>query len=257
MDIEIDGPDEPKRKRLSSKNENSADVDEPAPKRLKNPPDVEPARESKRRKTSGAPQPPTGKPWFAESSLPEAVVTELERAFASAQLLGTGCDPRAGASYAFLSTNETPAACRAAVEAAVRTAAAAFDLDWRTHAVARLRDDDDDVNLDAKFVRYRPGDRCPPIHLDTSLTVDGRQVANALVYLNDDFSGGETVLDAAAPRPFVVRPRRGRVVLWRSLHYDPVVVERRALHTANPVGHGEKRVLCLAIRARSKRRATL
>ena len=125
MDID----DEPKRKRLSSKNENSAD--EPAPQRIKNPPDVEPARESKRRKTSGAPQPPTGKPWFAESSLPEAVVTELERAFASAQLLGTGCDPRAGASYAFLSTNETPAACRAAVEAAVRTAAAAFDLDWR------------------------------------------------------------------------------------------------------------------------------
>jgi len=121
--------------------------------------------------------------------------------------------------------------------------------------VAPLVVDDDAVNLDAKFVRYRVGDRVPPVHLDASLTANGRQVANAVLYLNDGFSGGETVLDAAGAAPTVVTPARGKLVLWRSLHYAPLVtVERRALHTVYPVAAGEKRILALAIRARTRRR---
>ena len=192
------------------------------------------------------------RPWFLEARVEDSLVRELSRAFDAAPQLGTGCDPRAGASYAFLSTSGVSEACRRGVEAAVRAAAAGFELDWATHRVAPLHDEDNAVNLDAKFVRYRAGDRVPPVHLDTSLTVDGRQTVNCVLYLNDDYGGGETVLDAASPRPTVVRPRTGKLILWRSLHYRPVVVERRALHTANPVLHGEKRILALAIRARRR-----
>lgn len=190
-------------------------------------------------------------PWFAEGRVDEAVVELLEDAFADADVLGTGCDGRAGASYAFLSTRGVADGAAAAVTAAVRKAAAPFALDWDRHAVAPLFDADDGYNLDAKFVRYRVGDRVPPIHLDASLTGNGRQVCNALLYLSA-CGGGETILDAAAPRPRVVAPERGKVLVWRSLQYDPIRVERRALHTANPVTSGEKRALAIAIRFRAR-----
>ncbi|KAJ1448012.1 hypothetical protein M885DRAFT_540650 [Pelagophyceae sp. CCMP2097] len=197
-------------------------------------------------------------PWLVFGRVDEGVCAALAAACECAAVLGPGCDECTGPSYHFLSTTAVDAATSAAVERAVRDAAGAFDLDWSRHFVSRLCEP---RSLDCKFIRYRPGERPPPVHLDVGLRpARGRQVVNALIYLNADFRGGETVLDAASRRPRIVRPKAGKLVLWRSLHYgaedahETITVERRALHTARAVTRGEKRVLAMAVRAHDPER---
>lgn len=194
-----------------------------------------------------------GEGWYYETRIAQSLVAGLRLEAERAQAMGRGGPD----SYRFRSTVATASTLRREVEAAVaRAASLAFALDWRHHVVSRLGDLD--IPPDAKYLAYEVGDRGPPIHLDTTLTSNGRQVINALVYLNDDFEGGETVLDAAATEPLVVAPEAGKLVLWRSLRYDgpSVRVDRRALHTARPVTRGTKLILAMSIRAFSRPRAT-
>ena len=64
----------------------------------------------------------------------------------------------------------------------------------------------------------------------------GHRVATLLVYLNDDFDGGETVFPRIGK---AVRPRKGKGVLFRNTDADEVILYN-SLHRASQVTRGEK-----------------
>ena len=78
--------------------------------------------------------------------------------------------------------------------------------------------------------------------------VDSGWACQALIYLNEDFQGGYTEFPNLKAR---YRPRRGRVLLWRSLcvGFKPAVPgtldDHPARHVACEVFNGVKRVVSL------------
>lgn len=76
--------------------------------------------------------------------------------------------------------------------------------------------------------------------------VDSGWPCQALIYLNEDFGGGHTEFPNLPAR---IKPRRGKVLLWRSIcvGHRPAVPgsleDHPALHVANPVYGGTKRVV--------------
>lgn len=77
----------------------------------------------------------------------------------------------------------------------------------------------------------------------------GQRIATCLVYLNDDFEGGETAFEASALR---WRGRRGDALLWANTLPDGSV-DRRTRHAGLPPTSGEKRVLSQWLRGRAPR----
>lgn len=84
----------------------------------------------------------------------------------------------------------------------------------------------------------------------------GAQTANVIIYLTDIAAdaGGETVLLAEACAldgmgcPIRIRPKRGKVVIWRS-YDDEGLLDPRAMHTAHAVrGSSEKILLAMSLR---------
>lgn len=97
-----------------------------------------------------------------------------------------------------------------------------------------------------QVVRYRPGGFYRP-HYDACIEAPekctrmnhpfrAQRYITVLVYLNDDFTGGETHFPKV---PFTTRPRKGLAVLFYNCDADGVHLED-ALHGGNPVQTGEK-----------------
>jgi len=89
-----------------------------------------------------------------------------------------------------------------------------------------------------QLVRYGPGQEFRP-HLDTSDDSAMGEFARSttlLVYLNDDFEGGETVFTKLG---LTVRPRARAALQWRNI-LPSGKVDKRTEHAGLPVRRGEK-----------------
>lgn len=81
------------------------------------------------------------------------------------------------------------------------------------------------------------------------LAARGQRIATCLVFLNDDFEGGETAFEAGGLRH---RGRKGDAVMWANTLPDGSV-DRRTRHAGLPPTTGEKWVLSQWLRGRAPR----
>jgi prolyl 4-hydroxylase len=79
------------------------------------------------------------------------------------------------------------------------------------------------------------------------LAARGQRIATCLVFLNDDFEGGETAFEAGGLRH---RGRKGDALLWANTLPDGTI-DRRTRHAGLPPTTGEKWVLSQWLRGRA------
>ncbi|WP_439477288.1 prolyl hydroxylase family protein [Brevundimonas sp.] len=79
------------------------------------------------------------------------------------------------------------------------------------------------------------------------LAARGQRIATCLVFLNDDFEGGETAFEAGSLRH---RGRKGDALLWANTLPDGSI-DRRTRHAGLPPTTGEKWVLSQWLRGRA------
>jgi prolyl 4-hydroxylase len=79
------------------------------------------------------------------------------------------------------------------------------------------------------------------------LAARGQRIATCLIYLNDDFEGGETAFEAGGLRH---RGRKGDALLWANTLPDGAI-DRRTRHAGLPPTSGEKWVLSQWLRGRA------
>ncbi len=79
------------------------------------------------------------------------------------------------------------------------------------------------------------------------LAARGQRIATCLVFLNDDFEGGETAFEAGGLRH---RGRKGDALLWANTLPDGSI-DRRTRHAGLPPTKGEKWVLSQWLRGRA------
>jgi len=100
-----------------------------------------------------------------------------------------------------------------------------------------------------EMVRYQPGQQYKD-HFDwlhgegvtEGLAKSGQRVWTFLIYLVEVPDGGETRFSSAEPEPFTVKPKLGRMVVWRNMLMDGRV-DPRTLHAGLPPIVGTKYVL--------------
>mmetsp|Transcript_20936 Transcript_20936/g.38214 ORF Transcript_20936/g.38214 Transcript_20936/m.38214 type:complete len:374 (+) Transcript_20936:81-1202(+) len=100
-----------------------------------------------------------------------------------------------------------------------------------------------------EMVRYQPGQQYKEhfdwLHGETAVDVlasSGQRAWTFLIYLVDVPEGGETRFASADPEPLHVKPKVGRVVIWRNMLPDGRV-DPRTLHAGLPPKVGTKYVL--------------
>ena len=76
--------------------------------------------------------------------------------------------------------------------------------------------------------------------------VGGQRVVSTLLYLNDNFTGGET---AFPKRDIIVKPKTGRILAWRNITLNSEL-DYNSLHAGKPVISGKKFVLIIWTRER-------
>lgn len=108
-----------------------------------------------------------------------------------------------------------------------------------------------------QIMRYSVGEEFRPHHdfLDPALAGHGPQlarfgqrIATFLIYLNDDFEGGETVFPKTG---FRYRGRRGDALLFANVDAATRAPDPLALHAGLPPTRGEKWIFSQWIRDRS------
>jgi prolyl 4-hydroxylase len=81
------------------------------------------------------------------------------------------------------------------------------------------------------------------LHADFSMpglvNLQPSRFATMILYLNDDFKGGETWFPKASPKPLTVKPKKGKAVFFYNMLPDGNLDER-SLHAGLPVTQGEK-----------------
>jgi prolyl 4-hydroxylase len=96
-----------------------------------------------------------------------------------------------------------------------------------------------------QVLRYRPGQEYKP-HFDALAGESNQRILTVLVYLNDDYQGGETLFLKTGLR---FKGRRGDALLFRNTGPDGRADEQ-AQHAGLPVTAGEKIIASRWIRAR-------
>lgn len=92
-----------------------------------------------------------------------------------------------------------------------------------------------------QFSRYAPG-QFYRSHLDHDYRERRPRQATVMLYLNSDFTGGQTEFPNIG---ITVKPRAGQVLAWR---YGSQLRSRASLHQALPVIDGTKYIVTLWIR---------
>lgn len=97
-----------------------------------------------------------------------------------------------------------------------------------------------------QLLHYSEGERFTPHHdaflfskdkMPERLQEDGQRYFTALIYLNEGFSGGDTIF----PRLRIgIRPMRGRLVIWSTTRLGGNMPHPDALHEGTVVTSGEK-----------------
>lgn len=88
-----------------------------------------------------------------------------------------------------------------------------------------------------RFRRYGAGEYHPP-HLDDYAMNGQRLLVTAMIWLTEDFAGGETEFPHAGPA-LALRPKRGRVAIWRNVRPDGQADET-AYHAGRRIARGSK-----------------
>lgn len=70
----------------------------------------------------------------------------------------------------------------------------------------------------------------------------GARICTALLYLNDDFEGGETEFPNLGLN---IKPKKGRLLLWHNVGEDAMVPDTQSLHAGKPVTNGTKHALTI------------
>jgi prolyl 4-hydroxylase len=96
-----------------------------------------------------------------------------------------------------------------------------------------------------QILRYRPGQEYKP-HFDAVAGDPNQRILTVLVYLNDDYEGGETLFLKTGLR---FRGRRGDALMFRNASADGRADEL-AQHAGRPVIAGEKLICSRWIRQR-------
>jgi prolyl 4-hydroxylase len=96
-----------------------------------------------------------------------------------------------------------------------------------------------------QVIRYRPGQQYLP-HVDGVGGGDNKRVMTAIVYLNDDFTGGDTAFTLLK---LGVRAGRGNMLSFRN-HLDSGEIDREMRHAGLPVTQGVKYIASRWIRER-------
>jgi prolyl 4-hydroxylase len=81
-------------------------------------------------------------------------------------------------------------------------------------------------------------------YIDSELKRGGQRIYTALIYLNDDFEGGETEFPKLN---LVVKPEKNKLVIWKNLK-DNGDLDMDSLHAGLPVKTGSKYILVIWIR---------
>lgn len=67
-----------------------------------------------------------------------------------------------------------------------------------------------------------------------------QRVFTAVLYLNDDFVGGETVFPRLG---ITIKPKAGRLVFWQNTNIGSLKVHPMSMHQGAPVEDGNKRII--------------
>lgn len=129
-------------------------------------------------------------------------------------------------------TNVSPVDEDVVINAINRRIAAATGTDWAHGEPLHL-------------LRYTVGQQYKP-HLDALPSVDNQRSTTVLLYLNDDFAGGETWFKSGP----TMRGRAGDAIVFRNLMEDGQV-DRRTEHAGLPVTTGVKWLATRWIRQRA------
>lgn len=73
----------------------------------------------------------------------------------------------------------------------------------------------------------------------------GQRLYSSVVYLNDDFEGGQTNFPNI---PYMVQPLKGNAIVWRNCIENTTVLEHKSLHESVPVTNGIKWALIIWVR---------
>jgi len=95
-------------------------------------------------------------------------------------------------------------------------------------------------------LRYAPGQQYRP-HMDTLPNVTNQRVMTMLIYLNEDYEGGETRFEASG---LTIKGRVGDAIVFDNVSPDGAP-DRMSLHTGMPVLRGTKWLATRWIRARA------
>jgi prolyl 4-hydroxylase len=103
------------------------------------------------------------------------------------------------------------------------------------------------------FVKYKKGGFYKP-HFDgfndsesgqKSIKESGQRMFSSILYLNDDFDGGETVFPKIDK---IIKPSPGKVHIWRNA-FEDLKLDQKSLHAGNPVESGVKYVIVIWVRS--------
>jgi prolyl 4-hydroxylase len=81
-------------------------------------------------------------------------------------------------------------------------------------------------------------------YYEEEMKYGGQRVFTCLIYLNEDFIGGDTHFPN---KKFMVNPKTGRLIIWRNLTEDNLL-DYDSLHAGLPVDIGEKLIALVWVR---------
>jgi len=114
------------------------------------------------------------------------------------------------------------------------------------HRIAAISGTDTDQGEALTVLRYRPGQQYRP-HLDTIAQTRNQRVFTVILYLNDGFTGGETVF---AKGGLTIRPQAGGAILFANTIASGTP-DPASQHAGLAVGQGVKWIATRWIRARA------
>jgi prolyl 4-hydroxylase len=103
------------------------------------------------------------------------------------------------------------------------------------------------------FIKYKKGGFYKP-HFDgftdneggiKIIKESGQRMFSSILYLNDDFEGGETVFPKIDK---VIKPSTGKVYIWRNA-FDDLKLDEKSFHGGNPIEAGVKYIIVIWTRS--------
>jgi prolyl 4-hydroxylase len=68
---------------------------------------------------------------------------------------------------------------------------------------------------------------------------------SSILYLNDDFDGGETVFPKIDK---IIKPKPGNIYIWRNA-FDDLKLDEKSFHGGNPIEAGVKYIIVIWTRS--------